>query len=355
VPRARRALAHLLLAVVPTFLVLGALEGAARLAFRARCGWSYAEEHAFVPHPELVYANNPRYQAWRRRRRDRFEGFFIPPLDDHSPAQRLMVLGGSTSAAMPDGSDWPSQVQGLIVDQPVRIVNLAVEGYGIGQERWLHEHYRERVAPEAVVLFSGWNYRGARSSQVAFKPFTSWTAQDPWPRRLSGWLLGRSAAYGMAFSAWHKRHLGDPCGPDQPYPELLEWERETREAIAAMASRDRLLVVLYPGLAMREDVRPFLGGRLRCEAARFELHRQAYEQRIAVLERAARDAGAEVLDVRPGYLALPPQLHAQLFKDECHQVPEGNAYLARLLLEELVARGALPRDASRGTPPQPQL
>ena len=131
---------------------------------------------------------------WRDRPRDR-EGFvLIPPLDEASPSQRLWVLGGSTSAAMPDGSDWPAQLQGLLVDQPVRVVNMGHEGYGSSQIDWLWRHEHDHVRPAAVVVFDGWNYRGAVASRHAFQPFNAPAPGDPWPRRLSGALIEWSAA-----------------------------------------------------------------------------------------------------------------------------------------------------------------
>jgi hypothetical protein len=344
VPKRRAWLPNAALAVTSVVLCALAVEGAARVWFRHRRGHSYAEHHAFRPDRALVYHNNPDYFAWRDRPNDREGFFFIPPLNDASPSQRLWVLGGSTSAAMPDGSDWPAQMQGLLAGQAVRIVNMGHEGYGSSQMAWLWENEHDRVRPASVVVFEGWNYRGAARSLHAFLPFNAAAPGQGWPRRVSAALVDWSAAYGSAYAYLYKRRRRDPCGGQARYPEMAEWESELSDLLTRMARRDRVYLVRFPGLAMREDVRGLLGPQWdqRCVAEHFELYRAEYEDRQAVLARAAARSGVTQLDARTPYLALPPETVVGYFRDFCHQTREGNAFLARVLREELVRHGALP-------------
>ena len=111
--RPRGLATNLLTAAASLAVTAGAVETVARVAFRIVHGYPYAAHHAFLPDPALVYHNNPDYFVWAARPRVRDGFFFIPPLDDANPSQRLWILGGSTSAAQPDGSDWPAQLQEL--------------------------------------------------------------------------------------------------------------------------------------------------------------------------------------------------------------------------------------------------
>jgi hypothetical protein len=334
-------------AAVSAFSLLAfalAVEGVARPLFHHTHGHSYREHHAFVPDPALVYHNNPDYFVWHDRPRDRDGFFFIPPLDDANPSQRLWVLGGSTSAAMPDGSDWPAQLQGLLADQAVRVVNMGHEGYGSSQMTWLWEHEHDRVRPATVIVFEGWNYRGAVTSRHAFKPFNASAPGDAWTRRVSSALVEHSAAYGAAFAYVYKHGRRDPCGDLAPYPETPEWEAELTEMLTRIARRDRVFLVRFPGLAMREDVRGLLGHDWdqRCVAEHFAFYRDGYERRQEVLEHAAARAGVPLLDARAPYLGLPPASVVSYFRDFCHQNAQGNAFLAQALRRELVRLGALP-------------
>ncbi|HET9316927.1 MAG TPA: GDSL-type esterase/lipase family protein [Vicinamibacteria bacterium] len=343
-PTARAFLANLALVAFSLLAFALAVEGVARPLFRRTHGHTYAQHHAFVPDPALVYHNNPEYFVWHDRPRDREGFFFIPPLDDANPSQRLWVLGGSTSAAMPDGSDWPAQLQDLLADQAVRVVNMGHEGYGSSQIDWLWRHEHDHVRPAVVIVFEGWNYRGALASRHAFKPFNASAPGDSWASRLSSSLVEWSAAYGSAFAYVHKHQHRDPCGALAPYPEMAQWEAELTDLLTRISRRDRVFLVRFPGLAMRDDVQGLLGHGWdqRCVAEHFAFHRSEYEARLAVLERAAARAGVTLLDARAPYLARPPGQVASYFRDYCHQNREGNAVLAQAVRRELIRLGALP-------------
>jgi hypothetical protein len=342
--RPRGLATNLLTAAASLAVTAGAVETVARVAFRIVHGYPYAAHHAFLPDPALVYHNNPDYFVWAARPRVRDGFFFIPPLDDANPSQRLWILGGSTSAAQPDGSDWPAQLQDALADRAVRVVNMGHEGYGSSQLAGLWEHEHDRVRPASVVFFEGWNYRGALTSRRGFRPANAPSPFDGPLPRLSAALVDHSAAYGSAAAYLHKHSRRDPCGDTTRYPEMGAWEAELTAALARMARRDRVFLVLFPGLAMRDDVRPFLGRdwNQRCVAEHFAFYRAEYDDRLAVLERAAAASGALTLDARPAYRALPPDAHAACFRDFCHQTRAGNALLARTLRHELTRQGALP-------------
>jgi hypothetical protein len=328
------------LMVVPLVLVATVIEIGARLAFRAGHGHSYAEHPAFVPHPELVFQNNPSYYLWADRPHDRLDFFFIEPLRAEDPRPRIWVLGGSTSAAEPDGSDWPAELQRELPS--FRVVNMGHQGYGTGQLRWLYEHYEEAVRPVFVMLHDGWNYRGIRTSRLGFQPSNAPRSTDGWTHRTSAALLNHSAAYGWAYRTYHKKHLANRCGSLDPYPEMREWEDDLRQTLREMSERDRVLLILFPGLAMRDDVQGRLTRGEVCEGAHFGFYRTEYEARLDVIRRLAYELSVPTVDPRPVYFALPPAEDAALFRDYCHQTREGNRLMAHAIHDDLRRQGFVP-------------
>ncbi len=345
-PQGRSELWKLLLvAALPTLVALGAVEGLSRVELWLRHGYSYVDSLAYVPDGELVFHNNPRHHEWGRDPSRRYDFFFIPPLAVSNPAPRVWVLGESTSAARPDGSDWPAVFQNLVLEArgtPVRVVNMGHEGYGIGHIRWLYHHYREKVNPVAIIIFSGWNYRGIVSSPVfSYRPVNSCSRFDGWFQCLSAFLINHSAAYGRLFHLVQRlRQLSgstDRCGsPLPPYPELAQWEEEYRETVSGMAREHRVFLVLFPGLVMRDDASPELLLRFRCIAEHFVVHRAEYVARIAVIRRIGQELRLPLLDARSAYLGLPPRAHVSLFTDLAHQTPEGNRLLAKAIHAEFM-------------------
>lgn len=328
------------LAVVPLLLVFALAEMGGRVWFWHRYRHSFEAHHTFHPHPSYVFAYNPRDDEWAGRPGDH-EGFFhIPPLE-FCDGPRLWALGGSTTAASPDGTDWPSALQKRVAREGVRVVNMGHNGWGTDQVHRLYRAERDRVKPFAVVLHDGWNFRGASATRYAVQPLNAASPFDPWPTRLSAWLTDRSALYAAVRVGTHAH---THCSTATIFPEKAEWEEDFRSLLSDMRG-ENLHVVLFPSLTMREDVRSFLDLRSpeqRCVAEQFGLYRGEYEARIAVVERVARAVGVDLLDVRPAFASLPAEQFASLFRDSAHLEPDGNRLLARLINRLLHDRGVLP-------------
>jgi hypothetical protein len=341
-PRGRLggALKKVGLSVASTLLAFTATEVGGRAWFWHRYGHSFEAHHVFHPHPDFVFALNPRDEAWSALPRDHDSFFHIPPLRA-SDGPRLWALGGSTTAANPDGSDWPQALQQLLAPTGVRVVNMGHGGWGTDQLHRLYRAERARVRPFVVLLHDGWNYRGATATRNAFVPLNAASPLDAWPVRLSAWLTDHSAFY-AALRMTTRTH--PPCGTAFVYPEKSEWEQDLRALLSDMSGED-IHVILYPSLAMREDVRPFLHlsrPEHRCVAEHFELYRAEYEARIAILERVTRELGVDRIDTRPDFSDLPPRLFGALFQDFGHLEPQGNRLLALSIERALRERGVLP-------------
>lgn len=319
-----------LFALAPCAVLLSGAEGIARLDLRMRRGYSYAESLAYVPEQELVFKNNPRAHLWRDHPTRRFGPFFIHP---PGPPRlgRVWVLGGSTSAARPDSSDWPAAA-GRLNTQLSDMVNMGHDGYGTGQLLIVFRRYAREMAGDELIFFEGWNYRGSASSDVAsYRPVNTCSRFDGVAHCVSAKLINASALYGRLFHLRQRQSTG--CSQPQPYPETDLYSKDLQMALAEMKSDGRKLsVVLFPGLAMRHDVRELIREAQPCVYEHFAAHRRDYEHRIEVLSAAAKAAGVPVLDARPAYLALPPRHFAALFTDLAHQTAEGNAVLAEALL-----------------------
>jgi hypothetical protein len=328
------------LSVCSILLAFATTEAGGRVWFWHRYGHSFEAHHVFHPHPDFVFALNPRDDAWSGLPRDH-EGFFhIPPLRA-SDGPRLWTLGGSTTAANPDGSDWPHVLQLLLAPAGMRVVNMGHGGWGTDQLHRLYRAERARVRPSVVLLHDGWNYRGATATRNAFVPLNAASPFDAWSIRLSAWLTDHSAFY-AALRMSTRAH--PRCGTAFVYPEKSEWEQDFRALVSDM-NGDNLYVVLYPSLAMRDDVQPFLHlsrPEHRCVAEHFDLYHKEYESRMAILDRVTRELGVKRIDTRPDFAGLPPRQFAAMFQDFGHLERDGNRLLALSIESALRERGVLP-------------
>ena len=329
-------LAVRLIATIPVFLILLGAEAIARLEFRLRHGYSFDESFVYVPDRELIFVNNPKSHVYSHRRSRRYGPFFIsPPRDDER--QRILVLGGSTSKALPDGSDWPAVFERLATeDQPIAVVNMGHDGYGTGQIRWLYRHYREEIKPRGIIVFEGWNYRGVLTSRLGYRPVNACSSFDSRVQCVSASLINHSSAYSRVFHVFSR--LAEPeCRKPEPYGEMREWFEEFHEVIKEMQQRDEVFLVLFPGLVMRDDIRPLVAERFPCIAKHFDVHRAEYQARIVAIKRIAHLLGVPILDARPAYAMLTPHQHIQHFFDRAHQTAEGNRLLGETLYREFRA------------------
>lgn len=325
--------------LIPCAAALG-FEGAARLEYRLRNGHAYADGLAYVPDPNLVYRPNPRHHSWEGRGEELL-GELPEPAVCAGSLPCLWILGGSTSEPRADASDWPAVAQGLLRGRYV-VRNLARSGYGTGQMRWLYAHrVRPRPRGDVVVVFEGWNGRGALTSPYGWRPVNTVSRFDRWPQHLSAFLINHSAFYGRL---WHAVNgaFSEPCSAAElPETELQEWAREFGNLLREASQRHRVLVVAYPGLAMRDDARGSLLPEHACIASRWQEQRAFYERRIALVRAMTEGIAAGVLDPTPAYRALSPARHVALFTDAAHQTVDGNRLLGmtlgKLLSERLPA------------------
>lgn len=342
--------------LLPTIAILAAAELGCRLAYNLRYGRSIQSRMKVVPHDQLVFRANPELGNDPLR---------VPPEAAGADKFRIWVLGSSTSQKEPHGNDWPTEFEKAFSPggrARAFVVNMAVNGYGSSQLRWLYDHYRDEVRPDIVVVFDGWNFRGAMTTPYAY---VAPNVCSPFSGRLrcaSAWLMRHSTAYALlASGVMHRR---GPAREEQRAYSALErtqmeaegaaWELELRALLADAMRRDRTFLVLFPGLAMREDARAEIASRRPSFARNWDAARFDYELRMSALLRVAADLRVPTLDARGPYLRLPPARFAGFFTDAMHQTPEGNRFLAEVLSAELRKRA--PRGgwtAARATAAKP--
>ena len=328
-----KQLKHLVFAALPTFLFVGTGEIFARLELRLIRGYSYAEALAYVPDPDLVYRHNPFYRAWKHKPNSSYDFFFIPPPRDDGPSPRILVLGGSTSEARPDGMDWPTVMEAAT---GATVINLGHSGYGTSQLHILYERYAVKVRPDVVVVFSGWNRRGSATSRFGWRPPNASSPFDRWPQRTSAFLINYSALYGRFWNLITDRFLSPECVTgEEPTEEAAMWVREYKELSREILRDQPLYIVLFPSLAMRSDAKTKLPPSLTCLADKFDATHENYLETIQTIQAIGEEVGATFLDIRPDYLELPIGVHVSYFRDQIHQTAEGNRFLAEAIGREL--------------------
>lgn len=311
------------------------LEVAARAEFRWRHGYPYSQALAYVPHPDLVYRLNPDHYEWRQAGRK-------PPFDPaaastEDPRPRVWVLGGSTSEAHADRTEWPATLQKRIPS--VHVINSALSGYGTSQMTWLYRTYEQRVKPEAVIVYEGWNGRGAITSAYGWRPANAPSRYDTVGQALSERMVNVSALYGRLWNVIDANRSSQCHGPAQPPDELKEWAREYEGLAREIAKSHPVYLVVFPGLAMRDDARPVLTPSLHCVEQTWSAQRTYYETQVASIREIAARLGLQPLDATLPYQGLSAKDHVSLFVDAVHQTAQGNEILGNAIADALIDRG----------------
>lgn len=330
-----------LLLLLQLSLIFTALELAASLVYRLKHGRSIQSQMRVIPHDPLVFQKNPELDG---------DPFRIPPESTGADKVRILVLGASTSQTEPYGNDWPAAFEKLFPSAArarTFIINMSVGGYGSSQVRWVYERYRDEVRPDIVIIFDGWNYRGAMTTPHAYVPPNTCSRFSGPLRCGSAWLVRHSTLYALLAAAVDARRartrgLGREFTSEERASmtaECAAWELELRDLLTVATRRDRVFLVLFPGLAMRADARAEASGHLPGFARHWESARFDYDLRMAALLRAASASGVRTLDARPAYLRLPAGRFVSFFIDSMHQTPEGNRFLAETLYRELGKHG----------------
>jgi hypothetical protein len=312
---------------------LGALESAARISFYHRHGYSYDQALAFLPHEGLVFRVNPRHHIWRGRQHRlpilRSPESFTQPAE----GQRVWILGGSTSEPQPTETDWPGVLRRHL--RNVDVINMAHSGYGTSQMQWLYRSYHSHIRPAAIILFSGWNSRGAASSPYGWRPPNAHSAFDGPAQWLSAHLIGRSALYGRLWHSVDAARATSCHAPVLPSAEVAAWAAEEEAFVREVSRTYRTFLVLMPGLAMRDDARDALPKSLDCLAEAWPAERARYEEAVAVIRTIGERLGVAFLDAAAAYRALPVCVHVSYFRDPAHQTNEGDSFLGNAIARAL--------------------
>lgn len=363
----RKLLTGLLLALGLAAVALLAVEGAARLALRARDGsWPATREARFraeIGRALVLYRRHPflntapregaRTVAFGKRASFNSFGYRSPERPRAKPAGvvRVLCAGGSTTfdlLAADDAAAWPSHLERLLRARGVRaeVWNAGFPGW-TSLENLISFGLRDAdLAPDVVVLFQGIN----DLQPAAHRPF------DPGYERGHAELAVRALGFELAPPTWLDRSLLAQWlrdlargGPEDPWARLgpvAEVPREPRIArgapavfarnvrALAAAARDRgarvVLVTQTIRLrrghlaADREYVARWVPG-LQPEAAPGEL-----ERFNEVLRGLGRAGDAVVLDAaaRAGWQDAD-------FADPLHFSAGGSEKLARFLAGSL--------------------
>jgi lysophospholipase L1-like esterase/Flp pilus assembly protein TadD len=313
-------MAELLLAAV------GWGEGEARGGGLALPGEAVPSADATLPDADLFYRLRPAITLLGAYAINA-QGYRGPP---HAPVRtpgtlRVVCAGDSNTFGLAvDGEDaWPEQLRRILsalLDGAleVEVINAGVPGYSTEQTR--RQVRRDLLALEPDVLVvcptahndvAGCDYGGDRA------------ALDGWTARLARLRIARLLGLGRGARGGASIEGPDPDGGRRPRVTPAEFVDNVRAMVALARERDVPVVcAVTPHAEERAYAKPEL---------------RDHEE---LLVRAAREAGACVVDVRPEFEAYAG---APMFSDGIHFLPTGHRLLA-LDVARAIATDAAPRE-----------
>jgi lysophospholipase L1-like esterase len=264
-----------------------------------------------------------------------------PELEDPKPRDevRLLTLGDSITFGWElseDEATWPGQLQALLdrrarPGRRYRVVNAAVPRYTSEQVLRLLRDRLDELQPDLAVLCVGWNDL-AFSYEPDWYPRISFTGHST-----ARYCRSFSPAILRAIRHWKGQDDGDPRPRRRrsPHPAALaEYEDNLVQIVAALRERGvPLLLLNLPSVLSRGPMTE----RESELASRFpEVDNLAAFD--GVVREVCRRTGVPCrLDV----FALDQTGKGAYFYDHCHLNREGNAVMARMVLEALTGDASL--------------
>lgn len=331
---------NLCLALLPTFFLLLALEGTAKLAgidpvdsapiviVGEEQTDTHIEDNKIVKDPELLWAFKPGYK-WDNYRVNR-HGFRTREFSAEKPAgtRRLIALGDScTAQGRPPYSDHLHELlqREPPTAQPWEAFNMGVYGYSVMQGYRQFLKHGRGFTPDVVTIYYGWN--------------DHWLNDKPDHQRLAVRMNRFSAAtiealrnkrlYGGLTRLIRRPASAPPSGQRAARVPLDLYVSTLSALIGEIRETGALPIVLT---APRRRVPP--GGNHPVNAD--EIH----DQYVEATRQVARDTGAELLDLAA---LLAAAEHDPLFsKDGVHFTQDGLEKIAEILhgrLKEMADAG----------------
>jgi lysophospholipase L1-like esterase len=321
---------------------------------------------AMAHHPYLVYKPRPRQQiAGPYAGREATIGINAQGFRgrDWTIAKapgtaRLVVLGGSAAfghGALSDDAVFAAVLERLLRERgrKVEVLNAGVMGYQSTQELVLLATELLDYAPDALLVFDGWNdcfyaALGAEDRGETPPAFGELEAAIADGRALGTNLLRLSALYrGLERKAerWRAARAGGPEDPIEAafaaefydHPAGLARYRANLARICrlARASGAAALLAPQPELFGRADPGPDAAARAKPSASYREHVAARYPGYVAAAREVAAAEGALFRDCRPAFDGA----REAVFLDPVHFDDHGNELVARWLLD--AADGAL--------------
>lgn len=283
--------------------------------------------------PLLGQARDP--ATARNARLPYAHGFFVVGDPEDRSALRIVTLGGSTTESGGLPGPWPEQLRELLAAEgvPSVIFNGGVAGYNSDQEMLKLVRDVPGLAPAIVISYDGVNeIRDGRKHGLTYG--------NPMQERvLALAIAGGSSRLFPNLTALLRRAAGGSgiAGVEYGLPRPLSGAQAWLRNVRIMRGVCRGLGIRYLGV-----LQPALGvGAYRPSenerrlARRSNLPDKDYPSFYSEARTLARaeEGVADLTEVFRG-------LH-DVFVDDCHVTPEGNAAVANAVLRELRARKLL--------------
>jgi len=361
--RPRRILRKLLLGLLGAFLCLCLLEGLASFVFLAlglgRVSASVAEHSHTEYDPELGWVNKPGVSApdlyapgrHLHTNAQRFRALAATPTEIPEGRVRIVCSGDSFTLGygVSDADCWPSQLGAL--DPRLATVNMGQGGYGIDQAYLWYERERTWLKHDVLVLaFVSEDFERVRRAVFMGRAKPRFHVEGaelvldgtPVPRTagVAAWVARTQQVFEKVALVRALRAVTQRLGLAKDV-DRLDYPR-TQAVVAAIFRRLRethaqagsVLVLAY--LPMRLDSEKAWPGEWRTWAVA-----EAKRQGIPMLDLGAAFRGLSAEELDSIYIA-PGEV--EYLGAAGHYTPEGNARIARLIHDGLMA---LPEVARR--------
>jgi len=263
---------------------------------------------------------------------------------------RIVALGGSSTFShdTDDSRIWTALLERRLRDAfgpEIEVINAGIPGHD-SFESMIHYQYRVRgMSPDAVLVCSIWNGMKRFRALEAGVPILKGVKR---PHRLERFLKNFQIAWRVR--NFHHQYvkprlrenvysesLGSPAVAIRHGGRAHEWERRTYRDLALLLHVDGVLPVFISegGLLSRETlqdpkVRAVVYAEL--QGLTFSQILEQWEAVTAIIREVAQEHGAVFIDA---YHDLGHSL--ELFTDHVHLTDEGNAVMANVVYEGLVA------------------
>jgi len=314
----------LALITIPTLLLFGTLEGAARFyAWKNYGSATRGMNWKFEYEPYLVTTTNDKLHQTYPEKGDAF---------------RVVVLGGSTASLIPD--DSLAEALEPVVGREIEVINLAQGGWILNQTRIAFLLHGMSLEPDMLITLDGANdlvtaSKTLRPGITYANDFVQLGVDHPILNGAFGVL--RHSQFINSLNKLRERDMEKQAHADEALlADTVEHSLEALHSLAAMTKGLDIpyAMVLQPYVTLRDNTPPEEEPITHAQAYRAEYMTRGYRVLQKRLQNEPFPGNVFVIDATRAF----DQVDGQCFFDEVHLSKGGNKALCRYIAQSLLGR-----------------